>query len=326
MGKIVIQNETVEFREKELKVDELQFWPENPRVYSALRQKLSGEIPTQKDIEEVMTSLDNVKRLRSQIKAFGGLTHPLFVRNSIVIEGNSRLAAYRLLCRIDKIRWAKVRCYVLPDDLSDDLVFALIGSIHIDGVTEWTPFEQAGYLYRHIQKSKKPIEAIAKDCGLTPAKSKLYVRVYETMLGNNDTDQSKWSYYYEMLKQKDITTKSSNNPELNLIDTLCEKIKDGSIVKATDLRDIAKLSKVNTAEANAALQAYLEGKESLESAVAKVSEEDKKKHARKVASSFREILSNPTYVLQMMGEDEEFEFEIEKITKRLNKIAEQRKP
>lgn len=191
MGKIQIQNETIEYRERELKVDELKFWPENPRVYSALRQKLFGEEPTQKDIEEVMTSLENVKRLRSSIKAFGGLTHPLFVRNGVVIEGNSRLAAYRLLCRIDKIKWAKVRCNVLPDDMSDDLVFALIGSIHIDGVTEWTPFEQAGYLFRHLQKSKKPIEAIAKDCGLTSSKAKLYVKVYETMLANEDTDQSK---------------------------------------------------------------------------------------------------------------------------------------
>ena len=246
MGKIKIQNETIEYREREMKVDDLKFWPENPRVYSALRLKLMGEEPSQKDIEEVMTSLDNVKRLRSSIKAVGGLTHPLFVRNGVVIEGNSRLAAYRLLCRVDKIRWAKVRCNVLPDDMSDDLVFALIGSIHIDGVTEWTPFEQAGYLFRHLQKSKKPIEAIAKDCGLTPSKSKLYVKVYETMLANDDTDQSKFSYYLEMLKNGDITSKSAKNPELNLIDTLCQKIKSGTITKANELRDIAKLAKADS--------------------------------------------------------------------------------
>ena len=321
MGKIQIQNETIEYKERELRVDDLKFWPENPRVYSALRLKLSGEEPTQKDIEEVMTSLENVKRLRSSIKAFVGLTHPLFVRNGVVIEGNSRLAAYRLLCRVDKIRWAKVRCNVLPDDMSDDLVFALIGSIHIDGVTEWTPFEQAGYLFRHLQKSKKPIEAIAKDCGLTPSKSKLYVKVYETMLANEDTDQSKWSYYYEMLKHNEIVSKSASNPELNLIDTLCQKIKDGSISKATDLRDIAKLAKANSADANTALIAFLNDEESLSSAVAKVSEEDKKKHAHDVASKFRELLSNTNYVTQLMSNDEEFRFEMNRIISRLKKIA-----
>lgn len=320
MGKITVQNETIEFREREMKVDDLKFWPENPRVYSALRLKLMGEEPSQKDIEEVMTSLENVKRLRSSIKAVGGLTHPLFVRNGVVIEGNSRLAAYRLLCRVDKIRWAKVRCNVLPDDMSDDLVFALIGSIHIDGVTEWTPFEQAGYLFRHLQKSKKPIEAIAKDCGLTPSKSKQYVKVYETMLANDDTDQSKFSYYLEMLKNGDITSKSAKNPELNLIDTLCQKIKSGTITKANELRDIAKLAKADSADANMALKAYLNDEESLSSAVAKVSEEDKKRHARDVASKFREFLTNANYVVQLMEEDEEFKFEMDRIISRLNRL------
>jgi hypothetical protein len=321
MGKIQIQNETIEYRERELKVDELKFWPENPRVYSALRQKLFGEEPTQKDIEEVMTSLENVKRLRSSIKAFGGLTHPLFVRNGVVIEGNSRLAAYRLLCRIDKIKWAKVRCNVLPDDMSDDLVFALIGSIHIDGVTEWTPFEQAGYLFRHLQKSKKPIEAIAKDCGLTSSKAKLYVKVYETMLANEDTDQSKWSYYVEMLKNSDITTKSKNFPELNLIDTLCKKIKDGSITKANEFRDIGKLAKANSSEADKALEAYINDEESLESAVTKVSAEEQKKHARHIAKSFREFLANPSFIHQLMNDDEEFKFEMDRIISRINKLT-----
>lgn len=321
MGKIQIQNETIEYRERELKVDELKFWPENPRVYSALRQKLFGEEPTQKDIEEVMTTLENVKRLRSSIKAFGGLTHPLFVRNGVVIEGNSRLAAYRLLCRVDKIKWAKVRCNVLPDDMSDDLVFALIGSIHIDGVTEWTPFEQAGYLFRHLQKSKKPIEAISKDCGLTTAKAKLYVKVYETMLDNEDTDQSKWSYYVEMLKNGDIITKSKNFPELNLIDTLCKKIKDGSISKANEFRDIGKLAKANSSEAYKALEAYISGEESLESAVTKVSAEEQKKHARHIAKSFREFLANPSFINQMMSDDEEFKFEMERIISRIKKLS-----
>ena len=320
MGKITVQNETIEYREREMKVDDLKFWPENPRVYSALRLKLMGEEPTQKDIEEVMTSLENVKRLRSSIKAVGGLTHPLFVRNGVVIEGNSRLAAYRLLCRVDKIRWAKVRCNVLPEDMSDDLVFALIGSIHIDGVTEWTPFEQAGYLFRHLQKSKKPIEAIAKDCGLTPSKSKQYVKVYETMLANDDTDQSKFSYYLEMLKNGDITSKSAKNPELNLIDTLCQKIKNGTITKANELRDIAKLAKADSSDANMALKAYLNDEESLSSAVAKVSEEDKKRHARDVASKFREFLTNANYVVQLMAEDEEFKFEMDRIISRLNRL------
>lgn len=88
MGKINIQNEIIEYKEKELKVDDLLFWAENPRVYSILRMHTGGEEPTQKEIEDIMIQkCANVKELRYSIKANGGLTHPIFVRKNIVIEG-----------------------------------------------------------------------------------------------------------------------------------------------------------------------------------------------------------------------------------------------
>ena len=67
MGKIKIQNETIEFKEREMKVDDLQFWPENPRVYSALRLKLMGEEPTQKDIEDHLIPAD-LEHLRKGVR------------------------------------------------------------------------------------------------------------------------------------------------------------------------------------------------------------------------------------------------------------------
>lgn len=320
MGKITIKGEIIEFREEELRVDELQFWPENPRVYSVLRKTCTE--PTQKAIEDVMTSLDNVKQLRNSIKVHGGLTHPIFVRNKVVIEGNSRLAAYRILCRTNPMEWGKIRCNILPDDLDDELVFSFVGSIHIHGVTEWTPFEQAGYLVRHQQRSKKPIEAIAKDCGLTAKEAKLYVKVYETMLGNDDTDQSKWSYYFEMLKNKHIMEKSAKFPSLNLIDKLCDGIKDGSITGATDLRKVGKIASVNSEDANNALQAYLQKEETLDSAVAQVSEEDKKKQTYDVVHRFKSILKDKDYIQQRINDDEDFKFELLRILSRLKNIIE----
>lgn len=312
-----IQGEEISVTEKELKVDDLEFWAENPRVYSALRAS-GDENPTQPQIEEVMTKMDHVKSLKASIKVHGGLMQPVFVRRNVVVEGNCRLAAYRLLCRTtEKVKWAKIRCYVLPDDMSDDLVFSLIATLHIDGVKEWTPFEQAGYLVRHIQKSKKPIEVIAKNCGLSLAKAKQYIAAYEMMLDNEDTDQQKWSYYFEMLKNKSIPTKSESHPELNLIENLCKKIKFGEINNAQDMRMVAKLAGANSAEANKALHAYLQGDESLESAVAKVSEDDKKRHAKNVAQKFREQLVDKDFMLLLMDNDDEFKYEMERIYGRL---------
>ena len=54
--------------------------------------------------------------------------------------------------------------------------------------------------------------------------------------------------------------------------------------------------------------------------VRRKSEEDKKRHARDVASKFREFLTNANYVVQLMAEDEEFKFEMERIISRLNRL------
>lgn len=319
MKTIKIIQEEIPVKEKEIKVNDLDFWPENPRVYSALRMD-GDETPDQETIFEKMKSLDNVKKLRFQIEKDGGLIEPIYVRNNVVIEGNSRLAAYRLLFKKDVVKWGKIKCYVLPEDLTDELAFALIGTFHISGRAEWSPFEQAGFLYRHLQKSKKPIKALAKDLGLQPKMAQLYADTYETMVMHDDTDQSHWSYYFEMLKNNSIPQMNANHPELNLIDTLCEKIQDGKIEKANKFRDIAKLAASESTEAREAMKAFLNDEESLDMAVAKVSNEDKKKHALKVVNNFREQLTDKEFVAQLMEEDEEFNFIMEKIYTRLQKI------
>ena len=110
----------------ELNQADLKFYTENPRVYSVLN--IGGEEPSQTEIEEHMCNLDHVKQLRLSIESNGGLIDPLIVRDGdyTVLEGNSRLAAYRLLCRTDAITWGKVKCKVLPADIDDAAIFALL--------------------------------------------------------------------------------------------------------------------------------------------------------------------------------------------------------
>ncbi len=318
MKSIDINGVEIQVREKELKVNDLDFWAENPRVYSALRME-TDETPSQEAIFEKMKSLDNVKALRWQIEKDGGLIEPIFVRNNVVIEGNSRLAAYRLLFKTDVEKWGKIKCYILPDDLSDNLAFSLIGTFHISGRAEWSPFEQAGFLYRHLQKSKKPIKEIAKDFGLKHKMAQLYVDTYEIMIAHDDNDQSHWSYYFEMLKNTNIIKMHENHSEMNIIDRLCDKIQDGEIEKATQFREIGKLAASNTKEAKDAMQAYLDNNESLEMAVTKISDEDKKKHAMKVATSFNEQLREKDFVAELLAEDEDFNYLMRKILTKLRR-------
>ena len=81
--------------------------PDNPRVYSIVRA--AEQEPTQAEIERRLSLMDHVKQLVQSIRANGGLTDPLIVRdgNHVVLEGNSRLAAYRLLARNDPIGGAR---------------------------------------------------------------------------------------------------------------------------------------------------------------------------------------------------------------------------
>lgn len=75
----------------------LKFFADNPRVYSIVRA--DGHEPTQDEIERQFGEFEHVRELREDIKRNGGLLEPLIVRGGTmeVLEGNSRLAAYRQL-------------------------------------------------------------------------------------------------------------------------------------------------------------------------------------------------------------------------------------
>lgn len=145
--KMPIGKQTVLVTDTELKQSELLFYAENPRVFSALHT-LDDDSPSQETIEKEMCKLDHVKTLRTSIEANGGLLEPVIVRGNVVLEGNCRLAAYRMLAKKDLEKWSKIRCTVLPEDITEEQILSLLGTIHIIGRMDWNAFEKAGYLYR----------------------------------------------------------------------------------------------------------------------------------------------------------------------------------
>ena len=128
-----------------LRQQKLKFFPENPRVYSVVRA--NGKHPTQEEIQQQLSDLEHVRELREDIKRNGGLLEPLIVRGGSleVLEGNSRLAAYRQLAAKEPIKWGMVKCTVLPHDVEDSLVFALLGQFHIKGKKDWAPYERQDF-------------------------------------------------------------------------------------------------------------------------------------------------------------------------------------
>ena len=219
----------------------LKFYPENPRLYSILRP--DEKEPDQIEIERRLKRMDHVKALVQDIRSNGGLIDPVLVKDGSfeVLEGNSRLAAYRRLAEGDPIKWGKMKCILLPKDIDEGLVFRILGQYHIVGKKNWAPFEQAGFLYRRHTRENVDITQIAQEVGLPVGEVKSYVATYRFMIEQNDTDVNRWSYYFEMLKSRKISRLAEKHPDFQ--SALVEKIKSGEIEKAVDIRDgVAKLA------------------------------------------------------------------------------------
>src|SRR5690242_12417170 len=90
---MVLQKRELAFLSCSLPQLELKFYPENPRIYSSVWID-EDERPSQEAIFAVLSKSDHVREtLLPSIRDNGGLIEPILVRDGVVLEGNSRLAA-----------------------------------------------------------------------------------------------------------------------------------------------------------------------------------------------------------------------------------------
>lgn len=305
----------------ELNQADLKFYTENPRVYSVLN--IGGEEPSQIEIEEHMCNLDHVKQLRLSIESNGGLIDPLIVRDGdyTVLEGNSRLAAYRLLCRTDAITWGKVKCKVLPADIDDAAIFALLGQYHIIGRKDWDPFEQANYLFRRHQQTRLPVEYMAQELGISKQKAKNMIEVIRFMIENDDLNKRHWSHYEEYLKNGGIKKYRETNPDID--ETIVEAIKTETIREAADMRKLGEIAKVGDKQSKKVMQKIAEGEIDLYEGYEEVQDAGKLDDVVKKLKIFRQYINDNTIEKQIKGSEEIYrqaQFEIKKIIKRLQDL------
>lgn len=232
---ITICKKEIPVRNGSLPVHDLRFYPENPRIYSLIKKP--DVVPPQDEILNRLKKMEHVKQLIQSIRANGGLTDPMLVRDGdlVVLEGNSRLAAYRVLASNDAITWGKAKVRLLPDDISDELVFALLGEYHIIGRKDWAPYEQAGYLYRRNITHGISAQSIADEMGLPRSRVNHLIKTYRFMVEHDETDVARWSYYDEYLKSRAATKARGNTPTLD--EMIVQKIKSGEISTAVEVRD-----------------------------------------------------------------------------------------
>lgn len=233
---VMIGNKNVHVIRKFLPQRLLQFYIENPRVYSLFDR--SEKDPTQEEMEEKLCACDDVKALRQSIESNGGLITPILVKDGdlVVLEGNRRLACYRMLAKKDPDRWANIPCDVYPEDLDENTIFRLLGQCHINGQKKWAPFEEAGYIYRWVNNTQCTIKDAARELGISEANIRNRYEVYAFMVEKDDLQPDHWSYYEEYLKSRDL--KKVRKKYSNLDDVVVKQVKSGKIDDAKrDIRE-----------------------------------------------------------------------------------------
>lgn len=325
MGVITIGKKDFQITETIMNQQDLVFYVENPRVYSVIREN-GNDNPSQHDIEMYMRSMEHVKELKVQIEQNGGLLEALLVVQKadeyVVLEGNSRLAAYRILYEGNPSKWGKVRVNLLPDTITEEEIFTLIGSVHLNKKKDWTVFEQAAYVYRQKQLQKCPDSTLAKKVGLSAPTVKKYIDVYQFMVNANDTVQSHWNYYEQYVTSKDIQKYRDTYPEMD--DVVVKQIKTGQIKMAKDIRDkLGKIAKASDKGSNRIMRDYINESVDIDKAYTRFEATGKSGNNYGKIKDFRVLMTSDEFLTSLKAEsvgNASISFELKKIKKALDKL------
>lgn len=229
---ITILGESIRVSSDRIDIFGLRFLGENPRVYSVThgQPRFKSRTPEeqQEDIFQALRNEPSVKNLQLDIRRHGGLLEPILVRwdTKEVIEGNSRLAVYRLLHKEDgEGQWAEIDCDVVSS-LTDEQQAAYLNQIHIKGKTKWTAFEKANFAY--VRKGKgHSYSSMSKLFGESVQTIRTRVKVIDAMRQNKDVDQSNFSYYDVIVRNQKIKSKMNEDEEFSswLRDSIRKKEK-----------------------------------------------------------------------------------------------------
>lgn len=228
MKKIKILGEDIPVGDDYKDIDTLKFLKDNPRVYACTHGMPDFEhLTDEEQQEEIFKRLQkevSVQKLIPEIRRHGGLMEPILIRHDTmeVIEGNSRLAVYRLLRknRYDG-EWQFIPCDIVSS-LSDEQQAAFLNQIHIKGKTKWSAYEKANFTF--VRKDRGwNFDRIATLFGESHGTIRTRYRVIKMMRDNGDSDQDHFSYYDVMVRNPEIS-KEMNDERLS--DILLDRIKN----------------------------------------------------------------------------------------------------
>lgn len=249
---ITVKGREISYEIKDVDIYSLEYYKENPRINYILSKYPSEKI-TQEFIEQELLKRDSTKELISDIRENKGLFDEVLVLGNKVVEGSTRLCAFRRLYKQtgDQI-WRSIKAKILQDDITDEELFFILSTVHIKGKTEWDAYEKAAYIYKMIRLLNKSPEEIGKQLGKHKKTIEAMLNAYEVMskkylantseteLINGVRDQlKKYSYFEAFFLQKDLVQRANETPAF--LDEFVEWIKEDRFKKAQNVRELPKI-------------------------------------------------------------------------------------
>jgi len=236
--KISIGGHSITYKIQEKDTDELEFYRKNPRIATIVD---SLEIVTEKAIDDALWQMPKTHDLKQSIELDGGLIHPIIVYENKVLEGNTRLCCYRhLFDNLKDSKWRKIQCQIITEPLTQEDIYRLLITEHIDGKIEWDAWEKA-HFFSKIQEEGKSSEEIAKIAKESVSSINNKIKAYKLMIQSGVHDKSKYSYFEQIVISKPIREISKTEPKIETL--VIKKIKDGTIRRAETIRRVGDIWK-----------------------------------------------------------------------------------
>ncbi len=252
-NEIAVNGQKIQTIIEEIDIFKLIYWKENPRVNAIIKQNFAGKNISDDDIEKLLwDKVDSVKDLYQDIKKHGGLIDEILVKGDIVLEGNSRLCAYRHLYKKAKeendeekmLLWSYIKARIIPAETDDKIIFSILGTWHIKGKTQWDTYEKAAYFKRMNIDYGYSLKDIADSISETEKFVKDHIEAHDLMVKNNVSTLEKFSHFYQLVLEKNKSKNSEifeKSPEI--VDRVIETIKNEPLKRAEDLRNLPKILK-----------------------------------------------------------------------------------
>ena len=240
---------------KEIDIDKLVLDEENPRIgYWRDNILRVTDTTSQGDLEIALKTgaYDDYNRLKRSIEVSEGVMEEIWV-NPIeggkykIIDGNTRVLIYRDLKDKypQKEYYKKIRCKVLPSDITKKSINFIRLIAHLRGVNDWQAYERARMLYilwYHRGYTEEELQSTTK---LSLNDIRRWREAYKNMneqflptYSHKPDALLKFSYFVEFENRK---IKNGMKRYGLTVRDFCEWVGNDEITRAQDVRDLRKM-------------------------------------------------------------------------------------